>query len=165
MSIAAAHRAVGVVGRAERRAPLRHHGVADELVQRAAVPEHALHHLGEVLGQQASPSRPGFIVSESAVKPRMSLNSTATGRLSPPSLIASGELAIARGELRREVALEVAAHERLAPDALGELRVLDRDGGDAGERDEELEVLVGEAMRRARRCRRTARRARGPRCR
>jgi pSer/pThr/pTyr-binding forkhead associated (FHA) protein len=36
----------------------------------------------------------GVIDSESAVKPRMSLNSTATARLSPPSRMLSGELAI-----------------------------------------------------------------------
>ena len=46
------HRAVRVVALAERRAPLRHDRVADELVERAAVAEHALHHLGEVLGEQ-----------------------------------------------------------------------------------------------------------------
>ena len=78
----------------------------------------------------------------------MSLNSTATGRLSPPSRIVSDDSAMRLRELRREEALEVAAREQLALNALRELAVLDRDGGDAGERDAELEVVVAEPVRR-----------------
>jgi hypothetical protein len=37
---------------AARRAPLRHHGVADELVERAVVPEHALDHRVEELAER-----------------------------------------------------------------------------------------------------------------
>ena len=51
-------------------------------------------------------------------------------------------------ELRREEALEVAAREQLALNALRELAVLDGDGRDAGERDAELEVVVAEPVRR-----------------
>src|SRR5258705_6292010 len=44
-----AHRAVGVVFVRDRRAPQRHDRVAHELVERAAVLEHLVHHLGEIL--------------------------------------------------------------------------------------------------------------------
>ena len=88
------HRLVGVVGAADRRAPLRHDRVADELVERAVMPEHAVHHLGEVLGEQARHVVRTHRLRRARVKPRMSLNSTATGRLSPPSRIASDDSAM-----------------------------------------------------------------------
>ena len=50
------------------------------------------------------------------------------------------------GDVGREVALEVGADQRLAPDLLGVAAVLDADGGEAAERDEELEVLVAEGV-------------------
>ena len=40
---------LGVIGVVERRAEQRHHHVADELVERAAVPEDHRHHPREVL--------------------------------------------------------------------------------------------------------------------
>ena len=46
-------RVVGVLGIVERRAEQRHHHVADELVERALVPEHDLDHPREVLVQHA----------------------------------------------------------------------------------------------------------------
>ena len=45
------HRVLGVVRVVERRAEERHHHVADELVERAVVREHHLHHAREVLVQ------------------------------------------------------------------------------------------------------------------
>src|SRR6185437_6653999 len=57
-----------------------------------------------------------------------------------------GRLGDAFRELWREEALEVAAREELALNALRELPIFDRDGGDSGERDAELEIFVAEAM-------------------
>src|SRR5207249_1063653 len=48
----APHRAVGVVLVRHGRAPHRHDRVPDELVERAAVFEHDLHHLGEILREE-----------------------------------------------------------------------------------------------------------------
>src|SRR5207248_1286024 len=56
-----------------------------------------------------------------------------------------------RDDLRdvgREVALEVRQHQRFAPHLLRALRVLDRDRGERPERDQELEVVVREGVRR-----------------
>src|SRR5262249_36463608 len=50
-------------------------------------------------------------------------------------------------ELWRKEALEVAARQHLALDALAKLLIFDGDSRDARERDAELEVVVAEAMR------------------
>src|SRR5438874_1657170 len=49
----AAHGAIGVVFVRHGRAPQRHNRVPDELVERPAVLEHDLHHLGEVLREES----------------------------------------------------------------------------------------------------------------
>ena len=78
----------------------------------------------------------------------MSLNSTATGRLSPPSRVASASSAIrlaSCGVKKRSKLLRVSS---LPLNALRELLVLDARRGDAGERDEILEIVLAEAVRR-----------------
>ena len=74
----------------------------------------------------------GPIDSAIAVKPRMSLKSTVIGRRSPPSRTAPSCCAISAGDVGREVALEVRADRRLAPDLLGVAAVLDPDRREPG---------------------------------
>src|SRR4029077_4028363 len=68
------------------------------------------------------------------------------GALVPAELDAFRRFGDSLRELRCEEALEVAARQQLALDPLRELAILDRDGGDAGEPDAELEVLVAEPV-------------------
>ena len=99
----------------------------------------------EVLAQELAISS-GPIDSAIAVKPRMSLKSTAVGRRSPPSRMASSCCAIRRRRWGRSSARSWSAR-RLAPDLLGVAAVLDPDRGEAAERHQELQVLVGEGVR------------------
>src|SRR5205085_578620 len=52
------------------------------------------------------------------------------------------------GELRREIPLEVAPGDGFLTNAIGLLAVLDGDGGDAGEGDDEIQVFFVELVRR-----------------
>ncbi len=58
---------------------------------------------------------------------------------------AAGRLRDGRGHVRRHEALEVGAEQRLAPERLLGPRVPERRGGEAGQRGQEPEILLGEA--------------------
>ena len=89
----------------------------------------------------------GPIDSAIAVKPRMSLKSTVVGRRSPPSRTAPACWAISAATLgakyRSKFERTIASRRTL----LGVPAVLDADGRDAAERDQELEILVAEGVR------------------
>ena len=141
------HRLVGVVVGSDRRSPLRHDRVADELVERAAVPEHAVDHLREVLRQQRRHvvRRHGLGQRREAADVGKENNHAALLAAQPRGFLRRRD---ALGELRREIALKVAAHHGLSSKPLGLLAVVDGDGRDARERDHELEVFLVESMRR-----------------
>src|SRR6266571_294173 len=143
----AAHGAVGVVLVHHGRAPQRHDRVPDELVERAAVLEHDLHHLGEVLREEGGDGvrthRLRHRREAANIREEEDDRSLFTGE--------PARILLLRDDLRdvgREVALEVREHQRLAPHLLRALRVLDRHRGERPERDQELEVVVGEGVRR-----------------
>ena len=76
----------------------------------------------------------------------MSLKSTVVGRRSPPWPDGALLLRDVGRDVGREVALEVRADGGLAADLLGVAGVLDADGREPAERDQELQVLVGEGV-------------------
>ena len=106
-------------------------GVADELVERAAVLEDHLHHLAEVFAQE-----PGHRVGAHRLGDRGEAADVAEEHGDRPALAAQPDRAVLlrdlAGDVGREVALEVRADRRLAPDPLGEAAVLDADGREAG---------------------------------
>ena len=107
--------------------------------------EDHLDHLGEVLAEEL-----GDRVRPQRLRDRGEAPDVAEEHGGRPALAALPDGAVLLGDVgrhvRREVALEVGPHGGLAADLLGVARVLDADGGEAAERDEELQVLVGERV-------------------
>ena len=140
-----AHRAVGIIGMRDRRAPEGHDRVADELVERAAVLEDHLHHLGEVLAQEL-----GDGVRPHRFGHRGEATDVAEEHRGGPALAALADGAFLLRDIGRdvgrEVALEVGADGDFAADLLRVAGVLDADGREPAERHEELQVLVGERV-------------------
>src|SRR5437867_494799 len=139
----AVHGAIGVVFVRHGRAPQRHDRIAHELVERAAVLEHELHHLGEILGEER-----GDVVRAHGLRHRR--EAADIGEENHDRSLFTREPArilLLRDDLRDvggEVALEVREHQGFAPHLLGALRVLDRHRRERAEGDEALEIVVGE---------------------
>ena len=131
----------------DRRAPQRHDRVAHEFVERSAMLEHLVDHLGEVLGEQLRD-----IVRAHSLGHRR--EPADIGEEHHDGALLAGQsprVLLLRDHLRdvgREVALEVRAHQRFAPNSLRELRVLDSHRREAAERDQELEIFIREGVAR-----------------
>src|SRR5439155_9891519 len=131
--------AVGVVRIRGRRAPQRQQPITDELVQRSPVLEDDLDHLGEVLVQQYGDRLRAQVLGQ-----RGEAADVAEQDRQRAALATYPHLALLVGDLgrhsRSEVALEIRADGRLAPDLLGVAHVTDADGRDTAERRQELEI-------------------------
>ena len=140
-----AHSPVRVVRVGDGGAPERHDRVADELVERAAVLEDHLHHLGEVLAQELGDRVRAHALGDGGEAADVAEEH---GGRTPLAALTDG-LSLLRdvgGDVGGEVALEIGPHRRLPPDLLRVAGILDADGGQPAERDQELQVLVRERV-------------------
>jgi len=151
--------AARVVGLRDRRAEKSHHGVADELVERAALledrvgreREDALEESRDLLGIHRLGRRreADDVREEDRDLPRS--HALDTLRPSRHDLV---------DDARRVVARQALADTLLALDAALEASALDRDGREVPEGGQEVEVVGRERARPERRCRRGVRRSR-----
>ena len=98
--------AAGVVGRGERRAPERHHRVADELVERAAVVEDDLRHRAQVLVQHGHHLLGGELLRE-----RGEAADVAEEDGERHALPAQHQVVVLVGQAPHDLGVHVAAHQ------------------------------------------------------
>ena len=139
------HRAVRIIIGGNRRAPVGHDGIANKLVQRAVMPEHALHHRSKIfielrshlIGRQTLRNfgEAAHVAEQDDHSPPYAAKRNVTGRV--------GNVF---GQLRGEIPFEVFTHSRRVAKPQRGLFALKRRGRYACIRHQKIEIRVGEGV-------------------